>query len=48
MRTIRYYVLHKETYKIVHACNSQRECYAFMATLENKEAYGIGYKWLSV
>ena len=48
MRTCRHFVIHKETFKIVFAHWSISKCQAFLDSLEDKEQYGLGYKWFSI
>lgn len=48
MRLCHYSVINKETGKRVFTRCSERECREFMTTLEDKENYYIGYKWLSI
>lgn len=48
MRIVHYSVINKETGKKVFAHWDRSECVKFLETLENAEAYGIGYKWLSI
>ena len=48
MRTIRYYVINKKTGKAVYTNCRHSSCRAFLTTLEDKENYTIGYKWLSI
>lgn len=48
MRTIRYYVINKETGKGIYTNCNQSKCVDFMNTLENKEQFKICHKWLSI
>ena len=48
MRTIRYYIINKETGKAIYTDCCESKCKAFLATLANKENFAIGYKWLSI
>ncbi len=48
MRTIRYYVVNKETKTAIYTNCNHHKCVEFMETLENKEQYAIGHKWLSI
>ena len=48
MRTIRYYVINKTTGKAIYTDCRHSSCRAFLTTLEDKENYAIGYKWLSI
>ena len=48
MRTIRYYVINKETRKSIFTNCHESECKKYLETLENKELFIIGYKWLSL
>lgn len=48
MRMMRYYVVNKNTNKAVFTDCRRSKCEEFMATLADKESYGIGYKWLSI
>lgn len=48
MRTIRFYVVNKETRKSIFTDFCESKCKKFLETLENKEEYTIGYKFLSI
>lgn len=48
MRLIRYYVINKETGKGIYTNCKESACKAFVEALDNKEAYAIVYKWLSL
>ena len=48
MRLIRYYVIDKKTGKGVYTNCKESACKAFVEALEDKEAYTIKYKWLSL
>lgn len=48
MRTIRYYVINKNTKKKVFTDYRERECKAYIEAQANKEDLVIGYKWLSI
>lgn len=47
MRTIRYYIVNKETFKKVFSSNSYNECVRKLAEMDGN-TYGIAYKWLSI
>lgn len=48
MRLIHYYVMHKETRKIVHTNWDKAKCQAILDTMLDKDNYGIAYKWVSI
>ena len=48
MRTIRHYVIHKETRKVVFFHRDSQKCRDFLNAMENKEDYCLGYKWFSI
>lgn len=48
MRLIRYYVVNKETGKGIYTNCKESACRAFIEALDNKEAYTIKYKWISL
>ena len=48
MRTIRYYVVNKNTGKAIYTNCRHSSCRAFLTTLTDSENYTIGYKWLSI
>ena len=48
MRTIRYYVVNKNTRKAVYAESRKDRAEAFLTGLVDKENYIICYKWLSL
>lgn len=48
MRLVHYYVMHKESSKKVFTHWDRNECVKFLNGLENAEAYGIAYKWVSI
>ena len=47
MRTIRYYIINKETFKKVFTSCSYTECVNKLAEMDNNQ-FGIAYKWLSI
>ena len=48
MRTIHYYVIHKETNKVVFSHWDSRKCRDFLSETEDREDYCLGYKWVSI
>jgi hypothetical protein len=48
MRTIRYYIINKNTNKAIYTNCSRKACEEFLTKMTNKENYAIGYKWLSI
>jgi hypothetical protein len=48
MRTIRYYIINKNTMESVKFCKSHTEAEQYLANMADKENYGIGYKWFSL
>lgn len=48
MRLIHYSVINKETGKKVYINCRSSKCEEFLETLEDKENYFIGYKWVSI
>jgi hypothetical protein len=48
MRIVHYSVINKETNKKVFTHWDRNKCIKFLETLENAEAYGIAYKWVSI
>jgi hypothetical protein len=48
MRLVHYYVIEKATGKKVFVNCSHIKAQEYLATLEDKESYYIGYKWLSI
>ena len=48
MRTIRYYVINKNTNKAIYTECRHDKAKAFLDSLADKENYCIGYKWLSI
>ncbi len=48
MRTIRYYVVNKNTNEGIYTNVQEAKCIAFLNALENKEDYKICHKWLSI
>ena len=48
MRTIRFYVVNKNTRKAIFTDCRKSKCETFLENLENKEDYAIGYKFLSI
>ena len=48
MRTIRYYVIEKNTRKAIYTECRRDRVESFLNGLINKENYTIGYKWLSL
>lgn len=48
MRIIRYAVVNKETHKPIYVNCDSTKARAFLETLENKEDFYIGYKWMSI
>ena len=48
MRTIRYYIINKNTNKGVYTNCNRKACEETLAQITNKENYAIGHKWLSI
>ena len=48
MRTIRYYIINKNTNKAVYTNCNRKACEETFAQMTDKENYAIGYKWLSI
>ena len=48
MRTIRYYVVNKNTHQAIYTECRKDKAQAFLNGLADKENYTIGYKWLSI
>lgn len=48
MRMMRYYVISKNTNEAIYTHCNRSKCEEFITTLDNKENYAIGYKWLSI
>ena len=48
MRALRFYVINKSTRKSVYMSYREQDCREHLESLENKEDYCIGYKWLSI
>ena len=48
MRLIIYCVMNKKTKKRVFVDCDLRKVENFLASMEDKEDYGIGYKWMSI
>jgi hypothetical protein len=48
MRLIHHSIIEKGTGKKIFTHWSERECQKKLETMENKENYFIGYKWVSI
>lgn len=48
MRTVHYYVINKITGKKVFVNCRHNKAQEYLESLEDKENYFIGYKWLSI
>jgi hypothetical protein len=48
MRTIRYYIVNKDTKKAIYANCNRAKCEERLAEMDNAENFAIGYKWLSI
>lgn len=48
MRTIRYAVVNKETYKAIFVSLRECDAVAYLETLTDKDNYYIGYRWFSI
>jgi hypothetical protein len=48
MRTIRYYIVNKDTKKAIYANCNRAKCEEHLAEMDNAENFAIGYKWLSI
>ena len=48
MRLIHYAVIEKSTGKKVCVSCKEQKCKEVLNTLQNKENYRIGYKWVSI
>jgi hypothetical protein len=48
MRLIHHSIIEKATGKKIFTHWSERECQKKLETMENKENYFIGYKWVSI
>lgn len=48
MRTVHYYVINKTTGKKVFVDCRRNKAQEYLESLEDKENYFIGYKWLSI
>lgn len=48
MRTIRYAVVNKETYKAIFVSLNQCDAIAYLETLTDKDNYYIGHRWFSI
>jgi hypothetical protein len=48
MRTIRYYIVNKNTNEAIFTDCRRKACEQTLAKMADKENYTIGYKWLSI
>ena len=48
MRTIRYYIVNKNTNEAIYTNCSRKACEETLAKMTDKENYAIGHKWLSI
>ena len=48
MRLVHYYVINKETGKRVFTHCRRQKAEEFLQSLQDKDSYVIGYKWLSI
>lgn len=48
MRTIRYYIVNKNTNNAIYTNCNRKACEEILDKMADKENYAIGYKWLSI